>query len=186
MWIRKAILFCISFSDRFCIDLGTIFNGLLTSKPWKIHVRIDASFIPKFWKTWSKKKVPRCYMWHVQSFISIRFLQCFWTIRSLRTCVNFSIRALVHYLNLQLKHLSKNVPKSMSETITIFIPISIDLFIDFGSQNPSKTNPKSTTNQRKILSRNMFEKYSIWDRFWTPKSIPSQRNYCGRKAETLH
>ena len=158
MWIRKAILFCISFSDRFCIDLGTIFNGLLTSKPWKIHVRIDASFIPKFRKTWSKKKVPTYYMWHVQSFISIRFLQCFWTIRSLRTCVNFSIRALVHYLNLQLKHLSKNVPKWISETITIFTPFLIDLFIDLGFQNSSKTATESIKNHWKISSGKMFEK----------------------------
>ena len=151
---------CVAY--RFRIDFASIWERFLMDCWLQNHEKSTYESMLLSYLNFEKfdrtKKVPRRYMWHVQSFISIRFLQCFWTIRSLRTCVNFSIRALVHYLNLQLKHLSKNVPKWISETITIFTPLSIDLFIDFGSQNPSKTTPKSIKNHYKILSRNMFEK----------------------------
>ena len=142
------------FSDYFRNDLGSIWTrfviNFLLEKPIEINVRIDTLLNNYVLWNFIEKELVRCSIPHVEICIFIWFLQCFWTIRSLRTCVNFDIEARLDYLNFQLKHLSKNVPKSMSETSTNLIPISTIFFIDFGSPNPSNSSPKSVKNRLEI------------------------------------
>ena len=105
-------------------------------------------------------------MWCMKICICICILQCLWTIRSLRTCVNLDIRVLLKYLHFQLTHPSKIVSGSLWKTNDCSTVILIHFFIDFGSQNPSKNIDKSIKFQSKIMSENMWDKWSLRCWFW--------------------
>ena len=76
---------------------------------------------------------------YTKIFIFIWFLQWFWAIRSLRTCVNLDIRALPKYFRFQVKNLCKIVWNQCRQP-TAF---QFNFFIVFGTQNTSENGSKN-------------------------------------------
>ena len=108
-------------------------------KTTKIRFCSDAHFHTQILWFLCKQVLAWWCMRSMKIVIFIWFLQWFWAIRSLRTCVNLDIRALPKYFRFQVKNPCKIVWNQCRQPTTF----PFNFFIVFGTQNTPENGSKN-------------------------------------------